>query len=80
VLIAKVKLMHADVAIAFDGDAERSGAVDDKGGLLYGHQVIIIYSRDLYDDVVAISKRGRIDSGSGHGSEIKMAGPCEPAY
>lgn len=46
-LIAEVELKHADLGIAFDGDADRIGAVDDKGGVIYGDQLMIIYSREI---------------------------------
>jgi phosphomannomutase / phosphoglucomutase len=46
-LIAAVKSQHADLGIAFDGDADRIGAVDDKGTVVYGDQLMIIYAREI---------------------------------
>lgn len=37
----------ADLGIGYDGDADRIGVVDEKGNLLYGDQVLMIFSRDL---------------------------------
>jgi phosphomannomutase/phosphoglucomutase len=46
-LIAKVKETHADLGIAFDGDTDRIGAVDDLGTVLYGDQLMILYAREI---------------------------------
>jgi phosphomannomutase/phosphoglucomutase len=46
-LIAAVESAGADLGIAFDGDADRIGAVDDRGTVIYGDQLMIIYSREI---------------------------------
>jgi phosphomannomutase/phosphoglucomutase len=46
-LIAKVRETGADLGIAFDGDTDRIGAVDDRGSVLYGDQLMIIYAREI---------------------------------
>lgn len=46
-LVETVKAQHADLGIAFDGDADRIGAVDDKGTVIYGDQLMIIYAREI---------------------------------
>jgi len=46
-LIAKVKELNADIGIALDGDADRIGVVDDKGTILWGDQLLILFSREL---------------------------------
>jgi phosphomannomutase/phosphoglucomutase len=46
-LIAKVRETHADLGIAFDGDTDRIGAVDDLGTVLYGDQLMILYAREI---------------------------------
>jgi phosphomannomutase/phosphoglucomutase len=46
-LVAKVRESRADLGIAFDGDADRIGAVDDQGTVIYGDQLMIIYSREI---------------------------------
>ncbi|HEY3133413.1 MAG TPA: phosphomannomutase/phosphoglucomutase [Gemmatimonadaceae bacterium] len=45
-LIAAVKKDHADIGIAFDGDADRIGVVDDRGGIIWGDYLVIVYARD----------------------------------
>lgn len=42
-----VREHKADLAIAFDGDADRIGVVDDKGRVIWGDQLMIIFSRDI---------------------------------
>ncbi len=46
-LIAEVAARGADVGIAFDGDADRIGAVDDTGKILAGDQLLVIMARDV---------------------------------
>jgi phosphomannomutase/phosphoglucomutase len=46
-LIAGVQSKDADLGIAFDGDADRIGAVDDRGTIVYGDQLMIIYAREI---------------------------------
>ncbi len=46
-LKAKVRETRADLGIAYDGDADRVGAVDEKGNVLWGDQIMILFSRAL---------------------------------
>ena len=46
-LIEKVKKEKADVGIAFDGDADRLGAVDERGNILWGDELLVLFSRDV---------------------------------
>ncbi len=46
-LVAEVKAQGADLGIAFDGDTDRIGAVDDQGTVVYGDQLMIIYAREI---------------------------------
>jgi phosphomannomutase/phosphoglucomutase len=47
--ISKVSEVSADLAIAFDGDADRIGVVDREGNIIFGDQLMIIFSRDLLE-------------------------------
>ncbi len=51
-LIAKVKETGADLGIAFDGDADRIGAVDEKGNVVRGDLILLLFGLDL------ISRKG----------------------
>jgi phosphomannomutase/phosphoglucomutase len=44
-LIALVKEKKADVGIAYDGDADRIGAVTDEGKILWGDELLLLFSR-----------------------------------
>jgi phosphomannomutase len=46
-LIDAVKKEGADVGIAFDGDADRIGLVDNEGHILFGDQFLILMARDV---------------------------------
>jgi phosphomannomutase len=46
-LIAEVARQRADVGIAFDGDADRIGLIDNKGRILFGDQLLVILARDV---------------------------------
>ena len=46
-LVAKVLETGADLGIAFDGDTDRIGAVDDHGTVMYGDQLMIVYGREI---------------------------------
>ena len=46
-LKAKVLETGADLGIAYDGDSDRVGAVDEKGQVLWGDQLMILFSRAI---------------------------------
>jgi phosphomannomutase / phosphoglucomutase len=49
-LIAKVKETGADLGIAFDGDSDRIGVVDEKGGIIWGDRLLALYARQVLAD------------------------------
>lgn len=44
-LVAKVRETNARVGIAYDGDADRIGAVDANGDIIWGDKLMILFSR-----------------------------------
>ena len=46
-LIDAVKREGAELGIAFDGDSDRIGAVDENGEVVFGDQLMIVYSREI---------------------------------
>ena len=47
---AKVIETNADIGIAFDGDSDRIGVVDNKGNALTGDKLLLIYALDLLNE------------------------------
>ena len=48
-LIEKVRQKGAELGIAFDGDADRIGAVDEHGNVIYGDMLMLIYAREILE-------------------------------
>jgi len=46
-LIALVKERGLDLGIGYDGDGDRIGVVDEAGNMVYGDQLMIIFSREI---------------------------------
>ncbi|HBT48482.1 MAG: Phosphomannomutase [Caldanaerobacter subterraneus] len=46
-LIEEVKRVKADLGIAFDGDGDRIGVVDEKGNIIWGDMLMILYWREI---------------------------------
>jgi phosphomannomutase / phosphoglucomutase len=47
----EVTARGADLGIAFDGDADRIGVIDEKGGILWGDRLLILLARSVLRDV-----------------------------
>ncbi len=46
-LIALVRDKRLDVGIGYDGDGDRIGVVDEKGQIVYGDKLMILFSREI---------------------------------
>lgn len=46
-LVAAVVRHNADAGIGYDGDADRIGTIDEKGQVLWGDRLMVVYSRDI---------------------------------
>lgn len=46
-LIATVKAQSADVGIAFDGDGDRLGVVDERGHIIWADRQMMLYAREV---------------------------------
>lgn len=42
-----VRATNADLGIAFDGDADRIGAIDEHGNVIYGDMLLLIFGREI---------------------------------
>ncbi|MBY0469885.1 phosphomannomutase/phosphoglucomutase [bacterium] len=49
-LVATIKKTGADFGVAFDGDSDRIGLVDNTGRILFGDELMVILSRDVLKD------------------------------
>ncbi len=45
----RVLAEHADLGIAFDGDADRLGVIDDKGNILWGDMLLSLFALDVLE-------------------------------
>ncbi len=46
-LRSKVREEKADLGVAYDGDGDRLGVVDEEGGIIRGDQLLLIFARDV---------------------------------
>ncbi|MBX3230416.1 MAG: phosphomannomutase/phosphoglucomutase [Labilithrix sp.] len=49
-LVKRVRDTGARVGLAYDGDADRLGAIDEKGEVIWGDKLMILFSRALLKD------------------------------
>lgn len=59
-LIARVRAEKADCGIGLDGDGDRLGVVDETGKLLFGDQLLAIYSREMLKDFPGATVIGEV--------------------
>lgn len=50
-LVAKVRSEKASFGVAFDGDSDRIGLVDENGRILYGDELMVMFARDVLKDI-----------------------------
>jgi phosphomannomutase / phosphoglucomutase len=48
-LIDQVRATGAELGMAFDGDSDRIGAVDEHGNVVYGDMLLLIYAREILE-------------------------------
>ena len=46
-LIHAVQQQHADIGIAFDGDGDRLGVIDSKGGIIWPDRQMMVFAKDV---------------------------------
>ncbi|MCD6287807.1 MAG: phosphomannomutase/phosphoglucomutase [Candidatus Hydrogenedentes bacterium] len=49
-LIKAVKKEKAELGIAYDGDADRIGVVDNRGKIIWGDMLLVLFARDILRD------------------------------
>ncbi len=59
-LIAEVRKQKADVGIAYDGDADRIGVVDETGAIIWGDKLMIALARAVLKEVPGAAIVGEV--------------------
>jgi len=73
-LIETVRASGAELGVAFDGDADRIGAVDEKGNVLWGDQLMTIYAREILTRKPGATFIGEVKCSQVMYDEIKRLG------
>ena len=62
----RVQATGAEVGIALDGDADRIGAVDGQGRILWGDQLVILFAREILTEQPGrhLRQRGEVQPGA----------------
>ncbi|HEY5923644.1 MAG TPA: phosphomannomutase/phosphoglucomutase, partial [Kofleriaceae bacterium] len=73
-LIATVQSNQAEVGIALDGDADRIGAIDGTGRILWGDQLMILFGKALLAEVPGAKFVGEVKCSQAMYDELAAAG------
>ncbi len=73
-LIATVKAEGAQLGIALDGDADRLGAVDGTGRILWGDQLMVLLGKALLEEVPSAKFVGEVKCSQAMYDELAAAG------
>ncbi len=69
-----VLLNECDIGIAFDGDGDRIGVVDDQGEVLWGDQLMCLFARDVLEEYPGATIIADVKASQVLFDEIKKAG------
>jgi phosphomannomutase/phosphoglucomutase len=69
-----VKRTGANLGVAFDGDADRLGAVDEQGNVLWGDQLMTICAREILERKPGATFIGEVKCSQLMYDEIKLLG------
>ncbi|MBF0547174.1 MAG: phosphomannomutase/phosphoglucomutase [Candidatus Riflebacteria bacterium] len=73
-LIEKVREEKADLGVAFDGDSDRLGVVDEAGKILWGDEIMVLLARDILSRHPGCSIIGEVKCSQRMYDSIKKAG------
>lgn len=65
---------RADLGIAFDGDADRLGLVDDRGRTVFGDRTLVLLARSLLETYPGSTVLSEVKASSVFFSEVEKAG------
>lgn len=72
--IDAVREHKADLAIAFDGDADRIGVIDEGGGIIWGDQLMLIFARQILKEMPSATFIGEVKCSQNLFDDIKRHG------
>lgn len=72
--INAVREHNADLAIAFDGDADRIGVVDEQGSIIWGDQLMIIFARHILKELPGATFIGEVKCSQTLFDDIRLHG------
>lgn len=73
-LIKKVRIEKADLGIAYDGDGDRIGVVDEKGKIIWGDMLMILFWREILPKYPNINVIVEVKCSNALVEEIKKLG------
>ncbi len=73
-LVEAVKRHRAELGIAFDGDSDRIGAVDENGNVVWGDMLLLIFARELLSRKPGATLIGEVKSSQVMYDELKKLG------
>jgi len=73
-LIKVVLDKNCDLGIAFDGDGDRIGVVDNEGEIMWGDQLMVFYAREILQDKPGATIIADVKASNVLFSEIRKAG------
>jgi phosphomannomutase / phosphoglucomutase len=73
-LQARVRETGADLGIAYDGDADRAGVIDNKGDVIWGDRLLVVLARAVLKDNPGAAIVGEVKCSRVLFDEIEKAG------
>src|SRR5205814_2349933 len=73
-LISAVKRERADFGVAFDGDSDRIGLVDETGRIIFGDEIMVLFARDILREKPGATIISEVKSSSRLYSDIAARG------
>ncbi len=73
-LIKTVREESCDLGIAFDGDGDRIGVVDDEGEILWGDQLLVFFAREILAEKPGATIIADVKASNVLFDEVKKAG------
>ena len=69
-----VREVQADLGVAYDGDADRLGVVDERGEIVWGDRLLILYARQVLSEKAGATCIGDVKCSQLFFDEVKMRG------